>query len=276
MPVVGAGQEELRGVRRARREHDDRTGEPLLAPVDVRDHRGDGATRRVGLQLPHLRVAQQREVLVHQGWADGDHVGVGLRVHQAGEAVTGGAADAGAEGGVGLVEHDPVGGVERVQPHLCETVEELLDARLVRDRRVRVWPAGWVGRVLSAGAVHLVQVLGLGVVRLEDVVVDRPRGRDAAVVLQLAEVLLPETGTAQPRRTSSLHRRSSGPAAGRPSRPCRTRCPGRRSGCRRRPRWRPSSRPRGAASRRARGSAPACRTGRAGVPECLHQLRIPR
>ena len=41
-------------------------------------------------------------------------------------------------------------------------------------------------------AVHQVQVLGLGVVRLEILIADRPRGRDAAVMADLAEVLRPQ------------------------------------------------------------------------------------
>src|SRR6185369_9742369 len=46
--------------------------------------------------------------------------------------------------------------------------------------------------VLPAIAMHLVEVLGLQVVRLELLVADRPCGRDASVVPELAEVLLPE------------------------------------------------------------------------------------
>ena len=43
-----------------------------------------------------------------------------------------------------------------------EVVVELLDARLVADRRERVRRARRrLGRVLAAGAVHLVQLLGL-------------------------------------------------------------------------------------------------------------------
>ena len=50
---------------------------------------------------------------------------------------------------------------------------------------------GSVG-ILAALAVHVVQPLGLGVVRLELVVGDRPGRRDAAVMAQLAEVLAPQ------------------------------------------------------------------------------------
>ena len=59
------------------------------------------------------------------------------------------------------------------------------------DRRV-AGRARWrrLGGILAAIAVHLVEVLGLQVVRLELVVGDRPGRRDAAVVPELAEVLL--------------------------------------------------------------------------------------
>ena len=74
-----------------------------------------------------------------------------------------------------------------------EIVGELLDARLVRHGREGIGRAGRrLGRVLASRAVHLVELLGLRVVRLHLVVADRPRGRDAVVVAQLAEVLLPE------------------------------------------------------------------------------------
>ncbi len=158
-----------------------------------------------------------------------------LACTDAGEAVAVGAAHARAVRHVRLVEHDAARRVERVVAGGGEVVGELLDARLVRDRRVRVRRARRrLGRVLAAGAVHLVELLGLRVVRLQLVVGDRPGGRDAVVVAELAEVLL-----AQPveRRAVELRRaadevvdlRLERLAASR-----RTRCPARRSGCRRR------------------------------------------
>ena len=85
----------------------------------------------------------------------------------------------------------PAGGVEGVVADRGEVVGELLDARLVGDRRERVGRArGRFGRVLATGAVHAVELLGLRVVGLHLLVGDRPRRRDAVVVAQLAEVLL--------------------------------------------------------------------------------------
>ena len=74
-----------------------------------------------------------------------------------------------------------------------EVVGQLLDARLVATGGEGVGRAGRrFGRVLSPGAVDLVELLGLGVVGLQLVVADRPGGRDAVVVLELAEVLGPQ------------------------------------------------------------------------------------
>ncbi len=70
-------------------------------------------------------------------------------------------------------------------------VGEPLDAGLVRHRRARVRGArGRLGRILTTRAVHLVELLGQRVVRLHLLVGNRPCGRDAVVVVQLAEVLL--------------------------------------------------------------------------------------
>ena len=194
-----------------------------------------------------------------------EHLGVGLGVHQAREAVAGGAAHAAAVGRVLLVEQHAARRVERVQPGRLEVVGELLDARLVADRRVRVGRAGvGLGRVLAARAVHLVELLGLRVVRLEHVVADRPRGRGAVVVLERAEVL-----RAQPveRGAVELGRPADEVVDLRLERLVVRVVPGvrrRRSGCRRTRRRPTSSAARAAASRRARAAAPACPTARAG------------
>ena len=62
----------------------------------------------------------------------------------------------------------PSGTWNGLRPCAREVVAQLLDARLVADRRVRIRAARRrLGRILAALAVHLVEVLGLGVVRLE-------------------------------------------------------------------------------------------------------------
>ena len=154
-----------------------------------------GHRRAVGarLELDHLRVRQQLDVLVLERRPHAEHVRVRLAVHRAREAVAVHAADAGAVGQVRLVQADAARRVERVVAGRLEVVRELLDPRLVRDGRERIGRARVpLGRVLAARAVHLVVLLGQRVVRLELVVGDRPGRRDPVVVLKLAEVLGPQ------------------------------------------------------------------------------------
>ena len=128
---------------------------------------------------------------------DADDLRIRLPVHYAREAVQPVAPDApapvcGVAVGV-LVEQDTDGQVRRMQAELQEVVVQLLDPRLVLDGRVReVAAAGAVGRVLAGGAVDVVQAFGLRVPRLVVLVGERPRGGDAAVMLDLPEVLGPQ------------------------------------------------------------------------------------
>ena len=144
----------------------------------------------VGVEPGHLGVDEQRDVGPVEDRAHGDRLGVGLGVDQARVAVAPRAADARALGPVGLVEQDAARGVERVVAAGGHLVGELLDAWLVRDGRprVRLGPRP-LGGVLAGVAVDLVQLLGLGVPRLEVVVGQRPRRGEAVDVADLAEVL---------------------------------------------------------------------------------------
>ena len=198
MLVVGRAQQQGGRVDRARGDHHDVGAEAhrrrsVGVPSSVTTA-GDGAPGRVGLQPADVRAGDQAYVVVLQRRVDADHLGVGLAADQAGEAVDPVTADADAVAGgpavlvLGEVHADRQ--VERVQALLLEVVAELLDARLVLHRREggsRALAA--LGRVLAVPAVHEVEMLGLGVVRLEIGVADRPRRGDAAVVTQLAEVL---------------------------------------------------------------------------------------
>jgi hypothetical protein len=126
---------------------------------------------------------------VLEGWAHAEDVRVGLSVCQAGEAVEAVAANAAPGFGVGFVEVDPDGQVERPVPGPHQIVVQLLDPRLVRDGGEGEWARAWrLGRVFAGLAVDEVESLGLGVVRLEIGVGNWPGGGDAAVVLDLLEV----------------------------------------------------------------------------------------
>src|SRR5690348_16496942 len=84
--------------------------------------------------------------------------------------------------------------MKRFQPGAFEIVVQMLDALFVTYRRILVRRAGpRLRRILAAIAVHLIKVFGLGVIRLQLVVANGPRGRDAAVMTDLAEVFLPQT-----------------------------------------------------------------------------------
>ena len=162
----------------------------------------------------HPGVGDQLDVVVRQRRVDADHLGVGLGVHHAGEAVDPVAADADAVVGrpalLVLGEVDPDRQVERVQSLLLQVVAQLLDARLVLDRPEPVRSARRpLGRVLPVPAVHQVEVLGLGVVRLE---VARSRSaRPARCRRGGAARRSPPgaAGTAPRRRTWCCRRRSS-------------------------------------------------------------------
>ena len=104
---------------------------------------------------------------------------------------------------VGFVEQDPARRVERVIAAPLQITEELLDARLVRHRGPGVLLApSTFGRVFTMVAVHLVEPLGLRVVRLEIVVRQWPGRGQSVDVLQVAEVL----GT-EPVQRSPVHLR---------------------------------------------------------------------
>src|SRR5262249_42237788 len=92
---------------------------------------------------------------------------------------------------VGLIEVYADWEVERPVPAFLEVVRELLDARLVRYRRERKWPRPrGFGRVFAGLPMHEIELLRLCVVGLEVLIGDRPRRREPAVVLDLAEVPL--------------------------------------------------------------------------------------
>ena len=133
-----------------------------------------------------------------QGRIDADGLGICLAVDQAGETVH--PVTANARAGMGglavlvLVEQHAQRQMGGVQAEPLEIVVEFLNARLVLDGRIgELAAARPVGGVFAGGAVHVIQAFGLGIVRLEVLVGQRPRRREPAVVLYHFEVLLAQT-----------------------------------------------------------------------------------
>ena len=125
---------------------------------------------------------------------DADDMRVGLGLHQTRKPVAGGAADAGAVLRLLLVEHDADRQRERAVAGAFEIVRKLLDARLVRYRRVRVRVvAGRLGRVAAALTVDVIETLGLGVIRREIAVRQRPFRRHAVGMRDSAEIALAQS-----------------------------------------------------------------------------------
>ena len=117
---VGRGREQQPGAVRGAAGDDHEVALERLALTVMQDlDAGDGGAVPVGLQAHRLRVGEQRHVRVLDRRPYRDHLGVRLRVHKAREAVAVIAPHALAERHVGLVEQDPAGGVERVQPGLA-------------------------------------------------------------------------------------------------------------------------------------------------------------
>jgi len=103
MTVIGRAQQQGGGVDRAGRDDDDAGGEafgklfPLIIGAfdfDFR-HRVAGG---IGLQAADIGAGEQRDIGVFERRTDAENVGIGLGVDQAGKAVKGIAAYAGAEG----------------------------------------------------------------------------------------------------------------------------------------------------------------------------------
>ena len=193
MLVVGGTQQQRGGIRRPARHHDDVRGEALLHAGDFRQHAGDAAAGGVGFEFQRLRIAQQRDIGMFQRGAHGNHLGVGFRMHQAGETVAGLAADAAAIGHVGLVQQHGTGRRERMVAGGLQVFGQFLDARFIGHRRCRIVRAApRLRRIDAVLAMHLVQMFGRGIVRFQFVVADRPGGRHAVMVLHFGKILLAE------------------------------------------------------------------------------------
>ena len=252
-------QQQLCRVRRSARDDDDVGREALGTPVTLDLHLGDSAACGVRRQLDHLRVGQQRDVLVLERRPHPEHLCVRLGVDETREPVARRAADARAVGHVRLVQPDPAGGVEGLVPRGRQLVRQLLDPRLVRDGRVRVRcspAARWDPR-RGRRAPRRAAPPSCSTARARRTRSARPVRRRRDGVARRSPPCA--AGRAPRRRTWSRRRRSSGSAAGTPCLSRRTRCPPRCSGCRRTRPAPTSSAARAEASRRARAGESASR-----------------
>src|SRR2546422_5843303 len=188
--VIGRAQQERRRVDGAGR-HDDDVGRIRLGgTLTLDDHPLDVTARGTGLETRDVRAREQLHVGMLEGGVDAEHLGVRLRIDETGMPVAGLAANAAAGSGVPLVQHHAERDVKRLESKTGEIVAELLNPRLMTDRRMRVRSAGRrIRGIFLPAAVHLVELLGLRVIRLQVLVRDRPRGRETVPMLDLPEVL---------------------------------------------------------------------------------------
>src|SRR5262245_30328656 len=155
----------------------------------------DALAAAVGGDAPDSRSGDEPGVAGREGGVDSAGLGVALTAEPAREPVAGRAADA----APARTPVDPHGARARVDTLLAQSRRKLFDVRLVPQGRIREGAAApGLGRVLAGRTVHAVHLLGLGVVRLEVFVAERPRRRDPLEVLYRGEILLTEPGQARP------------------------------------------------------------------------------
>ena len=138
-------------------------------------HRGDLTAIGPSDQLGHMRVGDQRDIVLMMNRAHAIHIGVGLGVHHARIAVAGVAANALAVLHVLLVNVQTNRNRKWMVTKLGHAVEQFLNARLIADRRKWIFRFGRrLGRIRATLAVHVEKNFGLRVVRFEVFVTDWP------------------------------------------------------------------------------------------------------
>jgi hypothetical protein len=143
----------------------------------------DGASIGRSEESEDMGSRDESDVLKMMNRTDAVHVGVGLGVGEAGVAVAGVAADAGAVLGMLFVEFETDGNRERMVAVLFQSIEEFLDPRLIADGRIRIFGAHRrLSRIDPAQTMDIEEFLGAGVVGLEDIVSEGPCGRDPSLV----------------------------------------------------------------------------------------------
>src|SRR5262249_51915782 len=140
--------------------YDDLAGVLLSRAVSLNNDFCHRASRGASFETRHERIGKQGEVRILEGRIHAHYLRVGLRVDKAWMAIACCASNAFACSGVLLVQHDADWHMKRSESQATEIVAQLLDARLVANRRIRVRPSRpWLGGVCAAFPVHLVELL---------------------------------------------------------------------------------------------------------------------
>src|SRR5215475_90395 len=119
---------------------------------------------------------------------------IGFGVDQAGIAIARTASNTWAILPISFIEHHSKRRVKRIQPEAREIVAQLLNARLVTNRRIRkCTAAARFGKVFPGFTMHMVNAFRFGVVWLQFVVRNRPGWRDSTEMFYLAKIFFAES-----------------------------------------------------------------------------------
>src|SRR6185369_10896258 len=194
MFVVCRAKQQRRRVDRATGRDDDLSAVFFVSAVMLNDNFRYSTPGGIGFEALGVGVGQQGYVGILDGSIDAQHLRIGFRVHETGEPVARVAANAQALPWILLVKLNAKWSVERFQAKPREVVAQMLYARLVTDRGMRIRSAGtrfcWI---LAALAVDVIELFGLRIVRLDIIVRNRPCGRDTGVMAKLTEVFLAQS-----------------------------------------------------------------------------------
>src|SRR6266540_2354156 len=194
MLVVGRTQQQRGRIDGAARHHNDVSRKRELLTVALDMNHGYFTTGWTRFKPGDKCVGHQRDVWIFQRRVHAANLRVGLGVDEARMAVAGAATDAGTLARVLLIEHHAERRVKRPQTMPGKVVAQLLDARLMADGRI--WKrrtAPRLGRIFTLRTVDEIKPFGLDVIRLQFIVGDWPRGRDAAVMTNLSKILFAQT-----------------------------------------------------------------------------------
>ena len=193
MRPIGRAQQESGGVDRTTGDDNDVTSIPLRFTAALHHHFGCFAAAGAGLDALDMGAGQQAHIRVTQCRCDADDMRIGLGLHQARKPVAGRTTDARAVLRLLFVQHDADWQREGPMARTRQIIGQLPDARLVRHRGIRIGiAAGRLGRVAAALPVHMVESLGLRVVRREILIRTRPGRRHAVGMRQFAEISFPQ------------------------------------------------------------------------------------